>query len=43
MDEKRPFDLVILDLTVKNGMGGKEAVKVFKQMNPNVRAVVSSG
>ncbi|HKI50043.1 MAG TPA: response regulator, partial [Desulfobacteria bacterium] len=37
------FDAVILDLTVKGGMGGREAVKALRRMDPNVRAVVSSG
>jgi len=37
------FDAVILDLTVKGGMGGREAVKALLRMDPNVRAIVSSG
>ncbi|MBI5101776.1 MAG: PAS domain S-box protein [Nitrospirae bacterium] len=39
----RPFDLVILDLTVKGGMGGEEAIARIRDIDPNVRAVVSSG
>ncbi|MGB5986184.1 MAG: ATP-binding protein [Desulfobacterales bacterium] len=39
----KPFDVVILDLTVKNGMGGKEAIGHLKRLNPDVRAIVSSG
>ncbi|MBF0259098.1 MAG: response regulator [Desulfamplus sp.] len=38
-----PYDLVILDLTVPGGMGGKEAIKHLKEIDPNVKAVVSSG
>ena len=38
-----PFDLVILDLTVKGGMGGKETIQRLKQINPGIRAIVSSG
>ena len=38
-----PFDVVILDLTVKNGMGGKEAIQHLKRINPDVQAIVSSG
>jgi PAS domain S-box-containing protein len=38
-----PFDLVILDLTVKGGMGGKEAIRQLRLMDPNVKAIVSSG
>ncbi len=39
----RPFDVVILDLSVKGGMGGKEAVRLLKEINPNARVIVSSG
>jgi CheY-like chemotaxis protein len=42
-DEGRPFDVVILDLTVHGGSGGKETVSSLKRINPEVRAVVSSG
>lgn len=38
-----PFDLVIMDLTIPGGMGGKEAVKHLKQIDPNAKAIVSSG
>jgi signal transduction histidine kinase/ActR/RegA family two-component response regulator len=39
----RPFDLVILDLTVPGGMGGRETMEKLRQMNSQVRAIVSSG
>lgn len=39
----RPFDFVILDLTVKDGMGGEEAFKTILEIDPMVRAVVTSG
>ena len=39
----RPFDVVILDLTVPGGMGGKEAIALLRQINPRLRAIVSSG
>lgn len=39
----RPFDAVILDLTVPGGMGGKEAIQRLRQIDPGVRAIVSSG
>ncbi len=42
-EEGRPFDLVILDLTVKGGMGGEEAIAKIREIDPAVRAVVSSG
>lgn len=38
-----PFALVIMDLTVPAGMGGKKAIGELRQLNPKVRAVVSSG
>ncbi|HUL55144.1 MAG TPA: ATP-binding protein [Opitutaceae bacterium] len=39
----RPYDLVILDLTVPGGMGGRETMERLRQLDPEVRAVVSSG
>ncbi len=39
----QPFDLVILDLTIKGGMGGEEVVKQIREITPEVKAVVSSG
>lgn len=43
LDAGRPFDAVILDLTVKGGLGGVETLKQLKDLDPNVKAVVSSG
>jgi PAS domain S-box-containing protein len=37
------FDLVILDLTLPGGMGGKEALKRLIEIDPMVNAIVSSG
>jgi CheY-like chemotaxis protein len=42
-EQGRPFDVVILDLTVKKGMGGEEAIRRLREMDPDIRAVVSSG
>ncbi|MEE9523485.1 MAG: ATP-binding protein, partial [Thermodesulfovibrionales bacterium] len=39
----KPFELVILDLTVPGGIGGKEVIKKLKDLNPDVKAIVSSG
>ena len=39
----KPFDLVIMDLTIPGGMGGKEAVRKLQRLNPRVKVVVSSG
>lgn len=38
-----PFDAVIMDLTVPGGMGGYEAMNILLKIDPNVRAIVSSG
>ncbi len=40
-DEK--FDVVLLDLTVPGGMGGKEAIHHLRNLDPDLRAVVTSG
>ncbi len=39
----KPFDAVILDLTIRDGMGGKESVRKLLEIDPNVKAIVSSG
>ena len=39
----RPFDAVILDLTVPGAMGGKEAIGRLCEIDANVKAIVSSG
>ncbi len=43
LEQRQPFDLVIMDLTVKGGMGGKEAMLHLKKLDPAVRSIVSSG
>jgi signal transduction histidine kinase/CheY-like chemotaxis protein len=40
---RNPYDLVILDLTVPGGVGGAEAITELVKIDPNVKAVVSSG
>jgi len=39
----RPFSAVIMDLTIPGGMGGKEAMQKLIEIDPNVKAIVSSG
>ena len=39
----RPFDLVLLDLTIRGGMGGRETLEKLKNVDPGVVAVVTSG
>jgi CheY-like chemotaxis protein len=43
MKTKKPFDVVIMDLTVPGGMGGQVAIKKLLEVDPNAKAVVSSG
>jgi PAS domain S-box-containing protein len=43
MAQKRPFDLVIMDLTIPGKMGGKETIAQLREIDPGVKAVVSSG
>ncbi len=42
-DSGQPFDAVILDLTIPGGMGGQETIKRLLKMDPEVKAIVSSG
>jgi PAS domain S-box-containing protein len=39
----RPFDAVILDLTVPGSMGGAEAIQRIRDAQPGIKALVSSG
>jgi len=41
--EGQPFGAVLLDLTIPGGMGGKETVKQLADIDPEVKAIVSSG
>ncbi len=38
----KPFDVVIMDLTVSGRMGGKDAIEKLLEIDPEVRAVVMS-
>jgi CheY-like chemotaxis protein/two-component sensor histidine kinase len=38
-----PIDVVIMDLTVPGRMGGKEAIGRLRALDPQVKAIVSSG
>ncbi|MBF0559853.1 MAG: PAS domain S-box protein, partial [Nitrospirae bacterium] len=38
-----PFDIVILDLTIRGGMGGRETMERLTEVHPKIRAIVSSG
>ncbi|HSL20161.1 MAG TPA: ATP-binding protein [Vicinamibacterales bacterium] len=39
----RPFDAVMLDLVVPGGMGGREALALLNEVDPDVKAIVVSG
>lgn len=39
----RPYDAVIMDLTVVGGMGGEECFEELIKLDPDVRAIVASG
>lgn len=37
------FNIVIIDLTLPTGISGKETFERLKEIDPNVKAIVSSG
>jgi PAS domain S-box-containing protein len=39
----RAFDAVIMDLTVPGAMGGRDAIQALRNLDPKVKAIVSSG
>ncbi len=43
IESGKPFDAVIVDLTIPGGMGGEQAVKKLLEIDPGVKAIVSSG
>ncbi len=43
MQEGRRYEVVLMDLTVPGGMGGREAMEQLRSIDPAVRAIVSSG
>jgi two-component system cell cycle sensor histidine kinase/response regulator CckA len=43
MKSGSPVEMVILDLVVPTGMGGKECIQKLQEIDPHVTAVVSSG
>lgn len=43
LEQNNPFDLVIMDLTIPGGMGGKDAIKGLLALDRHVKAIVSSG
>jgi CheY-like chemotaxis protein len=43
LSEGTPYTAVIIDLTIPGGMGGKETVARLLELDPGVKAIVSSG
>lgn len=43
MESGNTFDVVIMDLTIPGGIGGKEAIKDILKIHPEARVIVSSG
>lgn len=43
MDHGEKFDLVILDMTIKGGLGGIETFKELKNIDHDIHAIVASG
>lgn len=39
----KPFDVLVMDLTIPGGMGGQETIRKLIEINPEVKAIVSSG
>jgi CheY-like chemotaxis protein len=39
----RKYEVVVMDLTVPGGMGGREAMEHLRRLDPSVCAIVSSG
>ncbi len=42
-DSGKGFDAIILDLTIPGGMGGEKAIKTLAGIDPDLKAIVSSG
>ncbi len=42
-ESAQPFDAIIMDLTIPGRMGGKKAVEKLIEIDPEVKAIVSSG
>ncbi|MEJ2695362.1 MAG: response regulator [Candidatus Sulfobium sp.] len=43
LEAGEPFDAVIMDLNIPEGMGGSEAIRRLREIDPDVKAIVSSG
>lgn len=43
IESGKPFDSVIMDLTIPGGMGGREAVAELLKIDPSIKVIVASG
>ena len=43
MKKNTPFDIVLMDLTIPGGMGGKETIKKLLKIDPEAKVIVFSG
>jgi signal transduction histidine kinase/ActR/RegA family two-component response regulator len=43
LEAGKPYDAVLLDLTIPDGLGGAETMSQLVSMDPDVRGIVSSG
>lgn len=43
LEAKKPFSFVIIDLTIPGGLGGKDTIAKLLEIDPRIKAIVSSG
>jgi len=43
LEDGNPFDVIIMDITVPGGVGGKEAIRDILKINPGARVIATSG
>ncbi|UCD34591.1 MAG: PAS domain S-box protein [Nitrospiraceae bacterium] len=43
LSSSEPFDAIIMDLTIRDGMGGREAMGEIMRIDPKAKVIVSSG
>jgi len=43
LNTESKYDAVILDLTIPGGMGGKQTILKLRELDPDIKAIVSSG
>jgi PAS domain S-box-containing protein len=42
-DSGEPFDVVVMDLTIPGGLGGIETISVLRKIDPEIKAIITSG